>query len=251
MLHFECPACRAKCESADSTSGMTIACPRCRKPVVVPNQSTAPDSAGVVFRNIVLVLVGLALVSFVVMLMIPETPKGGGSGGSNPIVVMDTSMGAVKIELFPDKAPITVKNFLQYVDDKHYDGTIFHRVMPDFMIQGGGFMPGMKPKAQRESIKNEATNGLSNLEGTLAMARTNDPDSATDQFFINVANNSRLDRSLGNAGYAVFGKVISGMEVVDRIRKVPTRDLPPQMGGHEKVPAQDVVIVSIRRVDSN
>jgi cyclophilin family peptidyl-prolyl cis-trans isomerase len=251
MLHFDCPACKAKCEAAASTVGMTIACPHCGKPAVVPNQTTATASGAIVFRNVVLVLVGLALVGFVVMLVIPENQGGkGGSGGTNPVVVMETSMGTVKIELFADKAPITVKNFLEYVDDKHYDGTIFHRVMPDFMIQGGGFMPGMRQKKQRESIKNESNNGVSNLEGTLAMARTNHPDSATDQFFINVANNSRLDRSAGNAGYAVFGKVISGMDVVDRIRKVPARDLPPELGGHEKVPLQDVMIISIRRLDS-
>src|SRR4051812_38696618 len=139
-------------------------------------------------------------------------------------VVIDTSMGAIKAELYPDKAPITVKNFLAYVDDKHYDGTIFHRVIADFMIQGGGMEPGMAEKPTKAPIKNEARNGLANTRGTLAMARTNDPDSATSQFFINVVDNTR---NLGPGGvspdgYAVFGKVTEGMDVVDRIRRVKT-----------------------------
>lgn len=171
-------------------------------------------------------------------------------GSTNPVVVMETSMGAVKIELFPDKAPVTVENFLAYVDAKHYDGTIFHRVIEDFMIQGGGFEPGLNPKrAKRGPIRNEASNGLSNERGTLAMARTNEPDSATDQFFINVNDNARrgLDRKAGSAGYAVFGKVIDGMDVVDRIRHVKTGNA----GGHDDVPVKDVTIKSIRRVESN
>ncbi|HMF11885.1 MAG TPA: peptidylprolyl isomerase, partial [Gemmataceae bacterium] len=134
----------------------------------------------------------------------------------NTVVVMETSAGTIKIELFDDKAPVTVKNFLSYVDDKHYDGTIFHRVMGkensgrDFMIQGGGYGPGMKEKRTKDPIKNEAGKGLSNERGTIAMARTNDPDSATAQFFINVVDNKSLDKSERNAGYAVFGKVIEG-----------------------------------------
>ncbi len=163
----------------------------------------------------------------------------------NPVVVMDTSLGKIKIELFAAKAPITVKNFLQYVDDKHYDGTIFHRVIADFMIQGGGMEPGLKEKKTREAIKNEADNGLSNERGTIAMARTFMPDSATAQFFINVKDNSFLDRAKARdkAGYCVFGRVIEGMDVVDRIRQVETRT----QGGHENVPATDVVIRSVRR----
>jgi peptidyl-prolyl cis-trans isomerase B (cyclophilin B) len=163
----------------------------------------------------------------------------------NPVVVMDTSMGTIKIELFADKAPITVKNFLQYVDDKFYDGTIFHRVIADFMIQGGGFTPGLNQKKTREAIKNEAGNGVSNVRGTLAMARTPNPDSATAQFFINVKDNTRLDRSGDSAGYAVFGKVIDGMAVVDKIKAVQTGN----QGGHGDVPVQDVVIKSVRRAD--
>jgi cyclophilin family peptidyl-prolyl cis-trans isomerase len=160
---------------------------------------------------------------------------------------METSMGTVKIELYQDKAPITVANFLKYVDDKHYDGTIFHRVIEDFMIQGGGFTPGLKEKgAKYAPIRNEADNRISNTRKTLAMARTDDPNSATDQFFINVANNSNLDRNGRNAGYAVFGMVIEGMDVVDEIRRVPTG----VARGQKDVPRSDVLIKSIRRVEA-
>jgi cyclophilin family peptidyl-prolyl cis-trans isomerase len=168
----------------------------------------------------------------------------GGARAANPVVVMETSMGTVKIELLEDKAPITVKNFLAYVEGKHYDGTIFHRVIPDFMIQGGGFEPGLKQKETKDPIKNEASNGLSNVRGTLAMARTNDPDSATAQFFINVKDNKFLDKNDTSAGYAVFGKVIEGMDIVDKIKGVRTGT----KGRHENVPNEDVVIKSIRVV---
>ena len=161
----------------------------------------------------------------------------------NPVVIMDTSHGKIIIELFADKAPITAKNFLKYADDKFYDGTIFHRVIADFMIQGGGMEPGLKEKQTRDSIKNEAGNGLSNERGTLAMARTNNPDSATAQFFVNVQDNKFLDRAGNNAGYAVFGKVVDGMDVVDKIRRVATGS----RGGHDDVPTQDVTIRSVRR----
>jgi cyclophilin family peptidyl-prolyl cis-trans isomerase len=181
----------------------------------------------------------------------------------NPVVVMETSKGTVKIELFADKSPITVKNFLSYVDDKFYDGTIFHRVMSDFMIQGGGFEPGLKEKDKtKPPIKNESTNGISNERGTIAMARTGDPDSATAQFYINVEDNngqgkekrSNLDAKRGMAGYAVFGKVIEGMDVVDKIKEV---DVETKVGTTadgrktpmEKVPVEDVVIKSIRRAE--
>jgi cyclophilin family peptidyl-prolyl cis-trans isomerase len=154
---------------------------------------------------------------------------------------MDTGHGKITIELFKDKAPETVKNFLEYVDAMFYDGTVFHRVIPDFMIQGGGFDQNMKQKTTKGPIKNEAS--LTNERGTIAMARTNNPDSATAQFFINVKNNSRLDRSNDSAGYAVFGRVIDGMDVVDSIRRVETgsRD------GHQNVPLQTVIISSVRR----
>jgi cyclophilin family peptidyl-prolyl cis-trans isomerase len=166
--------------------------------------------------------------------------------GKNPVVEMDTSEGKIKIELFEDKAPITVKNFLKYVDDKHYDGTIFHRVMPKFMIQGGGFEPGMKKKETRAAIKNESSNGLSNKRGTIAMARTPEPDSASDQFYINVVNNAGLDKANADdgVGYAVFGQVIGGMGVVDRIKQVETTT----RGMHRNVPVKDVVIRSARVV---
>src|SRR5262249_51075093 len=144
--------------------------------------------------------------------------------GPNPVVVMETSMGTVKMELFESKAPITVKNFLQYVDDKHYDDTIFHRVIKGFMIQGGGMTATMKEKPGRPPIKNESFNGLPNERGTMAMARTPIADSATAQFFINVVDNAFLDRANAGdgVGYCVFGRVTEGMDVVDKIRAVPT-----------------------------
>ncbi len=162
----------------------------------------------------------------------------------NPVVVMDTSMGKITVELFPAKAPITVKNFLKYVDEKFYDGTVFHRVIPTFMIQGGGMEPGLKEKKTHPPIKNESTNGLSNKKGTIAMARTGVPDSATAQFFINVENNNNLDKAMAadRVGYAVFGQVIDGMDVVEKIRRVETGS----SGGHQDVPRQDVIIRSIR-----
>src|SRR2546428_392591 len=139
---------------------------------------------------------------------------GAETADKNPVVVMETSKGTIKIELFADKSPITVKNFLSYVDDKFYDGTVFHRVISDFMIQGGGFESGLKEKGTKASIKNESANGVSNERGTIAMARTGDPDSATAQFYINVEDNNgkrkngaNLDALRGRAGYAVFGKV--------------------------------------------
>jgi cyclophilin family peptidyl-prolyl cis-trans isomerase len=166
----------------------------------------------------------------------------------NPVVVVNTSLGNFKVELYPDKAPITVKNFLNYVDAKFYDGTVFHRVMPNFMIQGGGFEPGLKQKTTGEPIKNESANGLSNTRGTIAMARTPQPDSATAQFFINVKDNPHLDRAKARdgVGYCVFGKVTDGMDVVDKIKDVETAD----RGEHEKVPVKDVVINSIRRANN-
>ncbi len=162
--------------------------------------------------------------------------------GANPVVVMDTSYGKIKVELFADKAPITVKNFLQYLDDKHYDGTIFHRVIANFMIQGGGYNPNMTERPTRPPIKNESDNGLKNLRGTIAMARTGQVDSATAQFFINVVDNASSDRSNIDAGYCVFGRVIDGMDVVDRIRNVTTA--PPPRADQ---PIEDIVIKSVQR----
>ncbi len=162
----------------------------------------------------------------------------------NPVVVLDTSMGKIKIELNKEKAPITVKNFLSYVDKKFYDGTIFHRVIKDFMVQGGGMEPGMKEKKTGAPIKNESDNGVSNKRGTVAMARTPKPDSATAQFFINVKDNEFLDRAKARdgVGYCVFGKVIEGMDVVDKIRPVKTTT----KGDHGDVPVEDIVIKSVR-----
>ena len=162
-------------------------------------------------------------------------------------VVMETSMGAIKIELFPDKAPVTVANFLAYVDEKFYDGLVFHRVIPGFMVQGGGFEPGMKQKKTKAAIKNESSNGILNKRGTLAMARTSAPDSATAQFFINVADNTFLDRAKAQdrVGYCVFAKVVEGMDVVEKILGVKTGS----KGGHDDVPVQDVTIHTLRRAD--
>jgi cyclophilin family peptidyl-prolyl cis-trans isomerase len=163
---------------------------------------------------------------------------------ANSNVVMETSLGTVKIELFDEQAPVTVQNFLGYVNDLFFDNTIFHRVIPDFMIQGGGFETGMKQKRTKGSIKNESANGLSNRRGTLAMARTSDPDSASSQFFINVSDNTFLDKAKAQdrVGYCVFGKVTDGMDVVDKIVAVSRGS----KGGHQDVPLQDVVIQSIR-----
>jgi cyclophilin family peptidyl-prolyl cis-trans isomerase len=164
----------------------------------------------------------------------------------NPVVVFDTTAGPVSIELDPAKAPISVENFLKYVDAGFYDGLIFHRVIPGFMIQGGGFDASMKEKTEgiRGPIKNEASNGLSNKRGTISMARTSDPDSASSQFFISVADNARsLDARPGSAGYAVFGKVVAGMDAVDAIVKVDTG----QRGPHGDVPLKPVLIKSAKR----
>jgi cyclophilin family peptidyl-prolyl cis-trans isomerase len=147
-------------------------------------------------------------------------------------------LGAIKIVLRPDKAPLSVANFLKYLRDGHYEGTIFHRVMPDFMIQGGGFTPEMEEKPERPPIRNEARNRLRNSRGAVAMARTDDADSATSQFFINVRNNHNLDFGIAGMGYAVFGHVIEGMEVVDEISNTPTT----RRGEHENTPVMPVVI---------
>ncbi len=157
------------------------------------------------------------------------------------MILLTTNHGEIKIELDHDKAPETAKNFEQYVRDGFYDGLIFHRVISNFMIQGGGFEPGMQPRKTREPIKNEANNGLSNMTGTIAMARTMDPHSATAQFFINVQDNGFLDHTAESAegwGYCVFGKVIEGMDTVNAIRAVRTT----MRAGHQDVPSDDVVI---------
>lgn len=159
------------------------------------------------------------------------------------VVVMETSMGNVEIELFADKAPVTVSNFLSYVDSGFYNGTVFHRVIPNFMIQGGGFDDGLNQKPTKAPIKNEAKNGLKNDRGSLSMARTSMVDSATSQFFINVANNEFLNHGARDFGYAVFAKVVAGMDVVDKIAAVKTGNRGP-MGD---VPVQAVSIKSMKR----
>lgn len=160
----------------------------------------------------------------------------------NSIVEMKTNQGTIEIELYNDKAPISAKNFEDYIKADFYRGTIFHRVIPDFMIQGGGMDAQMAEKQTRAPIKNESYNGLKNTRGTLAMARTNDPNSASSQFFINTVDNDFLNKSAMNAGYAVFGKVIKGMDVVDKIEKVPTVN----RGMHQNVPQSLVLIQSVK-----
>ena len=190
----------------------------------------------------------LSILALTLMFFIPADTAAE-EEGNNPMVEMDTNLGTMTIELYPDKAPISVKNFLEYVNKKFYDGTIFHRVMPNFMIQGGGFTPDMMKKATGAPIKNEANNGLSNLKGTIAMARTSEINSATCQFFINVKDNTGLDyrgESSQEYGYAVFGKVIDGMDTVEKIRNVNTTT----KGAYQNVPVKPVIIKSVRRISS-
>lgn len=165
--------------------------------------------------------------------------------GGNPVVILSTSKGDIKIELYKDKAPITVENFLSYVNDGFYNGTIFHRVIPNFMIQGGGFTPDFTQKPTKAPIKNEANNGIKNDRGTIAMARTQVVDSASSQFFINVVNNDFLNNGARDYGYAVFGKVVEGMDVVDAIAGVATGN----KGMYGDVPQEDVVIESVKVVE--
>lgn len=161
----------------------------------------------------------------------------------SPQVVIKTSEGDITLRLFRDKAPVTVENFLAYVDSGFYNGTIFHRVINNFMIQGGGFLPDMSEKETGDPIVNESKNRLHNTRGTIAMARTNDPDSATSQFFINQRNNLRLDWTPGQMGYTVFGEVILGMDIVDFIATAPTG----KMGPFTDVPTQPIIIKEIVR----
>jgi peptidyl-prolyl cis-trans isomerase A (cyclophilin A) len=173
------------------------------------------------------------------------------SDDKHPVVVLDTSMGTITIQLDAEKAPITVENFLKYADSKFYDNLVFHRVIPKFMIQGGGFDDKLNEKqdGKRAPIRNESGNGLTNLRGTIAMARTSDPNSATSQFFINHQTNAFLDRG---DGYAVFGKVIEGMDVVDKIANVETAVRAGADGRPmEKVPVEPVIIKSVRRKAKN
>ena len=184
---------------------------------------------------------------FLVSMVMVVLPAGSEAEEKNPVVLMETSLGNIKIELDQAKAPVTVKNFLSYVDEKFYDGTIFHRVINNFMIQGGGFTQDMQQKKTKAPVKNEAGNGLKNKRVTIAMARTMVVDSATAQFFINVIDNDFLDHrdeTPQGFGYAVFGKVSEGMDVVDKIKAVRTGS---KMGSSD-VPLEAVVITSVKMV---
>jgi cyclophilin family peptidyl-prolyl cis-trans isomerase len=188
-----------------------------------------------------------ALVLLAALALPLATPAAETSPPGNPQVRMTTSLGVIELELDAKKAPKTVANFLGYADKGFYDGTIFHRVIPGFMIQGGGFVPGMKEKPTGAKIRNEADNGLKNLAGSVAMARTPDPHSASAQFFINTVDNGFLDHRDKTAqgwGYAVFGKVTRGMDVVKKIEAVATGNA----GFHQNVPVKDVMITRIQRL---
>lgn len=189
-------------------------------------------------RNIhtVTIILGGLLILLALFLSLDDSFEG--ESVMKEIVVLETTKGNIEIELDRENAPITVENFVSYVESGFYDGTIFHRVMDGFMIQGGGFTPDGNEKQTNPPIKLESNNGLSNLEGTVAMARTNEPNSATSQFFINVANNTFLDYGPNNDGYAVFGKVVSGMDAVNGIKSVQTAS----RGNHDDWPVEDVII---------
>ncbi|MEZ5501162.1 MAG: peptidylprolyl isomerase [Halioglobus sp.] len=176
-------------------------------------------------------------------LLLPALGVAAETATNNPRLVIRTSEGDITVQLFADKAPATVANFLNYVDSGFYNGTVFHRVIPNFMIQGGGFTPDLKEKETADPVANESKNRLHNTRGTLAMARTSDPDSATSQFFINQRNNLRLDWAPGQEGYTVFGEVIQGMDIVDFITTAPTG----RSGGMSDVPQQPIVIKEIVR----
>ena len=198
-------------------------------------------------RSLMVLVLSIAAMAIVQLTFAGETRK---MDKGNVIVAMETSEGVIRIELWADKAPETVKNFLAYVDDNFYDGTIFHRVIDNFMIQGGGFAADMRNKHKGQPIKKEATAELKNDRGTVAMARTQDIHSATSQFFINLKDNDFLNHSDNTPrgfGYAVFGKVVEGMDVVDRIGKVKTTT----SGPYRDVPAKPVVIKSVKRLESN
>jgi cyclophilin family peptidyl-prolyl cis-trans isomerase len=190
----------------------------------------------------------LGLVMVVVSGLVGAT-AGSAAEKGNPMVVISTSLGDIKVELFADKAPISTKNFLDYATAGYFDNTVFHRVIPGFMVQGGGLTADMRDKreGQRSPIKNESSNGLKNDAGTLAMARTSVPDSATSQFFINVKSNDFLnkEKSQDGVGYAVFGKVVEGMDVVKKIEQVKTAT----KGPHQNVPVEAVTIKSVKVVD--
>jgi cyclophilin family peptidyl-prolyl cis-trans isomerase len=193
----------------------------------------------------------LGLASY--LLAIPTAVSAAEEQLDNPRVLMKTSDGDIVIELYAEKSPVTVENFLSYVDAGHYDGTVFHRVISNFMIQGGGFTTEMKEKPTRDPIVNESSNKLHNTRGTLAMARTSDPNSATAQFFINQGrSNHRLDWTPGNEGYAVFGKVVEGIKVVDRIASTETGAASVETSRgpavFHNVPVKPIVVLSMSRM---
>jgi peptidyl-prolyl cis-trans isomerase B (cyclophilin B) len=170
------------------------------------------------------------------------------SAPANPRIEIETNKGSFTLELYPEKAPLTVENFLGYVDSGQYEGTIFHRVIPDFMVQGGGFTEDLTQKPTGPPVRNEADNGLSNDRGTVAMARTSNPHSATAQFFVNVIDNDYLNHTapdFNRYGYTVFGRVVEGMDVVDAISKVPTTT----RGPYQNLPVEPVVIRTVKRLD--
>ena len=193
-------------------------------------------------------LIAITMVAMTLMVSISARTE----DAQNPRVLIQTTDGDITIELFADKSPVTVENFLRYVDEGHYDGTVFHRVIPNFMIQGGGFTAALEEKATHEPIVNESRNKLHNTRGTLAMARTSDPDSATAQFFINQRSNLRLDWSPGNEGYTVFGEVLEGMQVVDIIALSDTGPAQAMTtrgpSVFQDVPVKPVVITSMSRI---
>ena len=185
----------------------------------------------------------LKIFALSLFVLLPALTQADSTGLPSPEVVIKTNYGDISLRLFRDKAPITVANFLKYVDSGHYNGTIFHRVIPQFMIQGGGFLPDMTKKETGEPIVNESINKLHNTRGTIAMARTNHPNSATNQFFINQSTNLGLDWAPGAPGYTVFGEVTSGLDVADFIASSPTHKL----GGFEDVPVEAIIISEIKR----
>ncbi len=188
-----------------------------------------------------------ALFGFLLQAQVPTAPPQAAPG--NPVVVIETSEGSITVELYKDRAPVSVENFLQYVHEGHYAGTIWHRVVPGYVIQGGGFTPEMVEKGTRPPIQNEATNGLSNRRGTVAMARMRSARSATSQFYINLANNAELDHhgfAPDDFGYAVFGRVLAGMDVVDRIGAVKTTS----REGMDNVPVTPVLIKGVTEKQS-
>ena len=205
-------------------------------------------------RNIAVLLPRLlsGMLAIILSAAMSAACAGSGDSAENPRILMKTTDGDITIELYADKSPITVENFLRYVDDGHYDGTVFHRVIYNFMIQGGGFDTELKEKPTRDPIVNESKNKLHNTRGTLAMARTSDPDSAASQFFINQRSNLRLDWSGGKDGYTVFGEVIDGMQVVDIISLTDTGSAQAQTTRgptvFQDVPAEPIVILSVTRL---